>query len=85
MPGKRPLPRDTAEVINSQVLNNCCNLGLLLNRFQPWIQDQARQQWNLSLEIKEIVLGYMTIHFCYQSINMLIKNSSRSTFNDGYN
>jgi CRISPR-associated protein Cmr6 len=53
MPGKRPLPRDTAEVINSQVLNNCCNLGLLLNRFQPWIQDQARQQWNLSLEIKE--------------------------------
>lgn len=52
MAKERPLPRDTNSVVQRR-LNDCRNLGLLLNKFNPWIR-QPNGRWQLSFEIEEV-------------------------------
>jgi CRISPR type III-B/RAMP module RAMP protein Cmr6 len=46
MPRTRPLPRDTGRQVHGS-LGQCRNLGLILDRFQPW--DYLRGQWDLAV------------------------------------
>jgi CRISPR-associated protein Cmr6 len=50
MAGPRPIPKDTTAVLTAEALANCRNLGLLLDRLNPW--KRVKGKWDLSGEAK---------------------------------
>ncbi|MEZ4618469.1 MAG: hypothetical protein R2867_23545 [Caldilineaceae bacterium] len=48
---QRPIPRDTNRLFQ-QHLGTCRNLGLLLDKFNPW-QQQRDGGWKLSFTVEE--------------------------------
>jgi len=59
MAGQRPIPEDTAAVLTNETLSHCHNLGLLLDRFNPWEryaeEERGRELtlWDLTFRIQE--------------------------------
>lgn len=50
MTGLRPIPKDTNDALSPEALANCRNLGLLLDRLNPWERYEKRAQvlWDLT-------------------------------------
>jgi CRISPR-associated protein Cmr6 len=55
MVGQRPIPKDTAGVLTDEVLGNCRNLGLLLDKFNPWERytESGRALWDMAFRIHD--------------------------------
>lgn len=54
MAGPRPIPKDTAAVLTAEALADCRNLGLLLDRLNPWERVGANK-WDLAFHVEEWV------------------------------
>jgi hypothetical protein len=50
MAGPRPIPKDATAALTAEALANCRNLGLLLDRLNPW--KRVKGKWDLSGEAK---------------------------------
>ena len=51
MAGPRPIPKDTAAVLTPKALADCLNLGLLLDRLNPW--EPMGSKWDLAFHVEE--------------------------------
>ena len=56
MPAIRPLPANLSTIIN-QNITECKNLGLILDKYQPWSKQFNNQNWALQFNIKELQHG----------------------------
>ena len=54
MAGPRPIPKDTAAVLTAEALADCRNLGLLLDRLNPW-ERVGVNKWDLAFHVEEWV------------------------------
>lgn len=52
MSRQRPLPKDTNTLVNRH-LASCENLGLVLDKFQPWDQIGREKEWKLVMPITD--------------------------------
>jgi CRISPR-associated protein Cmr6 len=52
MTGSRPIPNDTAAVLTPKALVGCLNLGLLLDRLNPW-ECIGSNNWDLAFHVQE--------------------------------